>query len=291
MRRSRQRRDSDKIIRRMKQSSYSLLASMLLCLVLTACKEDEKEERIQCLTITETTGFGPERVTTVQQFNYTDGKLMQHVTTQTYTDLKEKAKYTHTVSTSIAYEPGKAIITDDTGTVSTYQLNDYGYAVSCTRNEPGGSVRTYLFNYSSTDYGLLARIKESINGSPYSEISITATSDGTMSITEELNNYQGKFTATVNDRYPGISNAKSGLPWLHLTERYPLSLHADAYYAHILGEPLSTLPGYLTIEGSDETSTYTYKSDTYGYVTSCTIRTGVSNSSWSRVVEYSYILE
>lgn len=291
MKRSRQRRDSDKIIRRMKQALYCFLAIMLLCLVLTACKEVEKEERIQCLTLTETTGYGPERVTTVQQFNYADGMLMQHVTTQTYTDLKNAGKYTHTVSTSLAYEPGKAIITDDTGTVSTYQLNDYGYAVSCTRKEPGGSVRTYLFNYSPTDYGLLARIKESINGSPYSEISITATSDGTMSITEELNNYQGKFTATVSDRYPGASNTKSKLPWLHLTERYPLSLHADAYYAHILGEPLSTLPGYLTIEGSDETNTYTYEADANGYVTYCAIRTSGSNGSWSRSMTYSYILE
>lgn len=275
----------------MKQLLYSSLLSVLLCLMLSACKEDEKEDRIKCLTITEITGFGPEKVTTVQQFNYTDGKLIQHVTTQTYTDLLNQGKYTHTVSTSLAYEPGKVIITDDTGIVSTYLLNDYGYAASCTRKEPGGNVRTYLFNYSPAEDGILAGIKEDINENPYSEISITAISSDIMRITEKSNNYQGTFTTTVNDLYPGISNAKSRLPYLFLTERYPLSLHVEAYYAHILGEPLSTLPGYQSIEDSDEITTYSYKSDSNGYVTSCAMQTNNSNGSWSRYVEYSYIME
>lgn len=275
----------------MKHVLNSVLLSILLAIMLSACKEDEKEDRIRCITITETTGSGQEKVTSVQNYNYTDGKLMQHVTTQTYTDLKDKGRYTHTVSTSIAYEPGKVIITDDTGTVSTYQLNDYGYAVSCTRNEPAGSVRTYLFKYAPADDGVLAEIKESIDGSPYSEILLATPSVGTVHISEKLNNYKGTFIATVNDDYPGISNGQSRLPWLYLAERYPLSLHVEAYYAHILGEPLSTLPGYLTIEGSDEITTFSYQTNSSNYVTSCAVRTSVSNQSWSRYVEYAYVVE
>lgn len=275
----------------MKNVLNCLLLSILLAFMLSACKEDEKELRIQCLTITETSGSGSEKVTAVQQFNFTDGKLMQHVTTQTYTDLLNQGKYTQTVSTSVSYEPGKVIITDDTGTISTYLLNDYGYAASCTRNEPAGNVRTYQFSYSPAEDGILAGIQESINGSPYSEILLTAPSTGTVHIIEKLNHYNGTFVATVNDDYPGISNVQSRLPWLYLTERYPLSLHVEAYYAHILGEPLSTLPGYLSIEGSDEITTFSYQTDSNNYVTSCSIRTSVSNQSWSRYVKYAYAVE
>lgn len=275
----------------MKHVPNSILLCILLAFMLSACKEDEKEIRIQCLTITETSGSGPERVTAVQQFNYTDGKLMQHVTTQTYTDLLNQGKYTQTVSTSVSYEPGKVIITDDTGTVSTYLLNDYGYAASCTRTEPAGSVRTYQFSYLPAEDGILDRIQESINGSPYSEILLATPSAETVQIIEKLDNFKGTFIATVNDDYPGSSNTQSRLPWLYLTERYPLSLHVEAYYAHILGEPLSTLPGYLTIEGSDEITTFNYQTDSNNRITSCAVRTSVSNRSWSRYVEYAYTME
>lgn len=45
--------------------------------MLTACneKEEDMEEKIACLTITEATGSGEERVTTEQKFIYEDGKL------------------------------------------------------------------------------------------------------------------------------------------------------------------------------------------------------------------------
>lgn len=271
----------------MKCTRLSFLPLLLLAFLLGACNEDEQTS-LKSLTVTETTGSGEERVTTEQQFIYTDEKLTQHITTQTYTDRWLEAQYTHTVSVRISYEPGKVIVTDETGTISTYVINEYGYAESCTRNEPGSNIRTYIFSYSASGSGNLTGIKENINGKPYSEISITILNDGTMNITEKTDNYQGEFTASVKDDYPGGLNMKSQLPWLFLSERYPLSFHVEALYANILGEPLSTLPGYLSIENSDEVTTYSYTTDTEGYITSCATKTSTPGRSWYRDVKYSY---
>lgn len=269
------------------QPGFLLLLSLLF--LLGACNEDEQAS-LKCLTVTETTGSGEEKVTTEQQFIYTDEKLTQHITTQTYTDRLLEAQYTHTVSVRISHEPGKVIVSDETGTISTYVTNDYGYAESCTRNEPGGTIRTYTFGYSASGSGNLTGIKESINGEPYSEISITMPDNDTMNITEKTDNYQGEFTAGINDDYRGGPNMKSRLPWLFLSERYPLSLHIEALYANILGEPLSTLPGYLSIENSDEVTSYSYATNTEGYITSCTTITSTPGGSWNHNVKYSYTI-
>lgn len=277
----------------MKQMQHNFLFFLLFSFILAACSEEEDErteESLKCLTITETTGSGTEQVTTEQKFIYTDGKLTRHVTKQTYTDLWLKGEYTHSVSTQISYELGKVIVTDETGTVFTYQINEKGYATMCTRNEPGSSIRTYIFSYSTGGSEYLTGIKESIDGSPYSEISIEFPDNSTMNITEKANTIQSKFIASVNGNHPGVSNEKSQLPCLFLSERYPLSFHVEAFYANILGEPLATLPGQLTIENSEEVTTYEYTQDQKGYITSCATKISVPGRSWNRYVQYSYLL-
>ena len=200
-----------------------------------------------------------------------------------------EAKYTHTVATQLSYEAGKVIITDEVGNESTYIMDDEGRATNCTRNEPGGNIRTYTFSYSTSEDGVLTGIKENINGKPYSEITITFLQEGTICISESTNNYQNTFIASTNSAYPGIPNTISRLPWLFLVERYPLSLHTEALYANILGTPFPILPGRLDIEGSDEITTYSYSADKNGYIIDCTGRTSVSSGrSWSRYVQYAY---
>ena len=59
----------------MKRMQRHFFLSLFLSLTLTACNENEEEstkENIACLTITETTGSGEERVTTEQKFIYAD---------------------------------------------------------------------------------------------------------------------------------------------------------------------------------------------------------------------------
>ena len=150
----------------MKRIQRNFLFFLFFSLMLTACNEKEEEdteEKIACLTITETTGSGEERVTTEQKFIYEDGKLTRHITKQTYTDRLLEGEYTHSVSSQISYEPGKVIVTDETGTVSTYQIDEKGYATMCTRKEPGGKIRTYTFSYSTTGDENLTGVKESID--------------------------------------------------------------------------------------------------------------------------------
>lgn len=274
----------------MKQTRLYLSILFLLSLV-AACNKDEEEteNRTKLLTVTETTGSGSEKVTTKQEFAFNNELLQKHTTTQTYTDLWLEAKYTHTIATQLSYEPGKVIITDEAGNESIYIMDDKGRATNCTRNEPGGNIRTYTFNYSTSEDGILTGIKENINGKPYSEITITFLQEGTINISESSNNYQNTFIASTNSAYPGISNTMSRLPWLFLAERCPLSLHTEALYANILGAPLPILPGRLDIEGSDEITTYSYNADKNGYIIDCAGRTSVSSGrSWSRYVQYAY---
>ena len=120
----------------MKQTPLYLSILFLLSLV-AACNKDEEEteNRTKLLTVTETTGSGSEKVTTKQEFAFSNELLQKHTTTQTYTDLWLEAKYTHTVATQLSYEAGKVIITDEVGNESTYIMDDEGRATNCTRNE------------------------------------------------------------------------------------------------------------------------------------------------------------
>ena len=56
----------------MKRIQRNFLFFLFFSLMLTACneKEEDMEEKIACLTITEATGSGEERVTTEQKFIY-----------------------------------------------------------------------------------------------------------------------------------------------------------------------------------------------------------------------------
>lgn len=270
----------------MKQTRFYL--SILFFLSLTACNKDEEEnENRRMFTVTETTGSGSEKVTTKQEFAFSNELLQTHITTQTYTDLWLEGEYTHIVATQLNYEPGKVIITDDAGNESTY-IMDNGRATSCTRNELGGNLRTYIFSYSASEGGILTGIAESINGEPYSDITITFPKEGTMSITVSTNNFQNTYIASTNNDFPGISNTVSRLPWLFLAELYPLSFHTEALYANILGTPLPVLPGRLDIEGSDEITTYAYTADENGHIVSCAKKTSIPHYSWSRYIQYAY---
>ena len=94
----------------MKRIQRNFLFFLFFSLMLTACNEKEEEdteEKIACLTITEATGSGEERVTTEQKFIYEDGKLTRHITKQTYTDRLLEGEYTHSVSSRSVTNRGR----------------------------------------------------------------------------------------------------------------------------------------------------------------------------------------
>lgn len=272
----------------MKPFYYYFLA---ICLCLTACeKEDENNSvKTNSLTITETTGLGSEKVTIEQQFIYQNGALTKRITTQTYTDLLQVEQYTLIQTTLLTYDTHKVTVTDESGNISIYDLNDEGVAVSCTRNEPTGYVRTYAFSYSAPQNGMLSGIKETINGKVCSEITLLHAEDNSIiHIIEKTDDFQNSYAATTNDNNPGILNT-GNLPWPFLTERYPLSFHIDAFYAHILGTPFKTLPGQLDVDNSNEVISYSYATNKDGYITS--YREKNSAASQQRTVEYAYSFE
>jgi hypothetical protein len=85
-------------------------------------------------------------VTTTQTYSYIQGQLTNFTTIQSYSVQGEQMKIENT--TSVAYNGHEAVVTDDFGNVSTYLLNDKGYAIQCTRQEVS-TIRTYTFSTSS----------------------------------------------------------------------------------------------------------------------------------------------
>ena len=106
---------------------------------------------------------GVPTVTTTQTYSYKRGQLAGFTTVQSYSVQNETVKIENT--TSVTYEEHQAIATDNFGNVSTYLLNDKGYAIQCTRQEVG-ETRTYGFFYFTSPEGkpYLKNITESING-------------------------------------------------------------------------------------------------------------------------------
>ena len=186
------------------------------------------------------------------------------------------------------------MITDEAGTVSTYPLNDKGYATTCTSQDMAGNTRTYTFSYliNTEDKYYLENITERLdNGKEYSSITIDYNNFRALRIQQKVDAFEHNSTATTpsGDEIANISE----IPSLFITDMYPLSMHAVAIYGKILGEPANYLITQLIPDSngeSEETTTYTYTLDNRGIVTSCHavvrhIRNGYEQD-YTRTVNY-----
>lgn len=70
------------------------------------------------------------------------GRLTGYTGKQSFTAGDELFEIENT--TTVEYKDHQAVITDEAGTVSTYTLNDKGYATTCTSQDMAGNTRTYL---------------------------------------------------------------------------------------------------------------------------------------------------
>lgn len=70
------------------------------------------------------------------------GRLTSYTGKQSFTAGDELFEIENT--TTVEYKDHQAVITDEAGTVSTYTLNDKGYATTCTSQDMAGNTRTYL---------------------------------------------------------------------------------------------------------------------------------------------------
>lgn len=71
------------------------------------------------------------------------GRLTSYTGKQSFTAGDELFEIENT--TTVEYKDHQAVITDEAGTVSTYTLNDKGYATTCTSQDMAGNTRTYTF--------------------------------------------------------------------------------------------------------------------------------------------------
>lgn len=70
------------------------------------------------------------------------GRLTSYTGKQSFTAGDELFEIENT--TTVEYKDHQAVITDEAGTVSTYTLNDKGYATTCTSQDMAGNTRHLL---------------------------------------------------------------------------------------------------------------------------------------------------
>lgn len=214
---------------------------------------------------------GAPAVTVTQTYDYSAGRLINFTSTQSFVAGGELFKIEN--ATNVVYGDHQAVVTDEINNISTYTLDDNGYAISCVRQEMDGKIRSYTFDYLINTEGkyFLKNITETLDGNKsYSSINIDYSSYRTLRITQQVDKSEQTYIASTSTGNE-IANT-SEIPYLFLTDLYPLSFHSVAIYGKFLGDAYNTLITDLRPEdnsGSNETTTYTYRFDKKDVDISC----------------------
>lgn len=225
----------------MKLLKYTL-ALIVYAGIMLACSDDN-EAVITTMRVTQQLSNDGGNVTKVDRYTYTDDRLTNRLTTQNfYEEISNEVSFTYT---------GNEVTLDySEGNTAVYILNAEGYATRCTF-QMAGQTRTYQFTYSD---GYLTQVDEAIEGVPsmsntfgYKDGDLTSIAIGT-----------NKIICT-----PGETDNREQLPCPVFEDTYPLSLHTDALYAHLLGKASphftgSSVPG---TEDPQEKTEYSYTTD------------------------------
>ena len=231
---------------------------------------------------------GAPAVTVTQTYDYSAGRLINFTTTQSFVAGGELFKIEN--ATNVVYGDHQAVVTDEINNISTYTLDDNGYAISCVRQEMDGKIRSYTFDYLINTEGkyFLKNITETLDGNKsYSSINIDYSSYRTLRITQQVDKSEQTYIASTSTGNE-IANT-SEIPYLFLTDLYPLSFHSVAIYGKFLGDAYNTLITDLRPEdnsGSNETTTYTYRFDKKDVDISCSELTKSYGTDYARTVDY-----
>ncbi len=231
---------------------------------------------------------GAPAVTVTQTYDYSAGRLINFTSTQSFVAGGELFKIEN--ATNIVYGDHQAVVTDEINNISTYTLDDNGYAISCVRQEMDGKIRSYTFDYLINTEGkyFLKNITETLDGNKsYSSINIDYSSYRTLRITQQVDKSEQTYIASTSTGNE-IANT-SEIPYLFLTDLYPLSFHSVAIYGKFLGDAYNTLITDLRPEdnsGSNETTTYTYRFDKKDVDISCSELTKSYGTDYARTVDY-----
>ena len=231
---------------------------------------------------------GAPAVTVTQTYDYSAGRLINFTSTQSFVAGGELFKIEN--ATNVVYGDHQAVVTDEINNISTYTLDDNGYAISCVRQEMDGKIRSYTFDYlinTEVKY-FLKNITETLDGNKsYSSINIDYSSYRTLRITQQVDKSEQTYIASTSTGNE-IANT-SEIPYLFLTDLYPLSFHSVAIYGKFLGDAYNTLITDLRPEdnsGSNETTTYTYRFDKKDVDISCSELTKSYGTDYARTVDY-----
>lgn len=231
---------------------------------------------------------GAPAVTVTQTYDYSAGRLINFTSTQSFVAGGELFKIEN--ATNVVYGDHQAVVTDEINNISTYTLDDNGYAISCVRQEMDGKIRSYTFDYLINTEGkyFLKNITETLDGNKfYSSINIDYSSYRTLRITQQVDKSEQTYIASTSTGNE-IANT-SEIPYLFLTDLYPLSFHSVAIYGKFLGDAYNTLITDLRPEdnsGSNETTTYTYRLDKKDVDISCSELTKSYGTDYARTVDY-----
>jgi hypothetical protein len=231
---------------------------------------------------------GAPAVTVTQTYDYSAGRLINFTSTQSFVAGGELFKIEN--ATNVVYGDHQAVVTDEINNISTYTLDDNGYAISCVRQEMDGKIRSYTFDYLINTEGkyFLKNITETLDGNKsYSSINIDYSSYRTLRITQQGDKSEQTYIASTSTGNE-IANT-SEIPYLFLTDLYPLSFHSVAIYGKFLGDAYNTLITDLRPEdnsGSNETTTYTYRFDKKDVDISCSELTKSYGTDYARTVDY-----
>lgn len=231
---------------------------------------------------------GAPAVTVTQTYDYSAGRLINFTSTQSFVAGGELFKIEN--ATNVVYGDHQAVVTDEINNISTYTLDDNGYAISCVRQEMDGKIRSYTFDYLINTEGkyFLKNITETLDGNKfYSSINIDYSSYRTLRITQQVDKSEQTYIASTSTGNE-IANT-SEIPYLFLTDLYPLSFHSVAIYGKFLGDAYNTLITNLRPEDnseSNETTTYKYEFDGRGIVTSCDEVTKSYGDNYERTIKY-----
>ena len=231
---------------------------------------------------------GAPAVTVTQTYDYSAGRLINFTSTQSFVAGGELFKIEN--ATNVVYGDHQAVVTDEINNISTYTLDDNGYAISCVRQEMDGKIRSYTFDYLINTEGkyFLKNITETLDGNKsYSSINIDYSSYRTLRITQQVDKSEQTYIASTSTGNE-IANT-SEIPYLFLTDLYPLSFHSVAIYGKFLGDAYNTPITDLRPEdnsGSNETTTYTYRFDKKDVDISCSELTKSYGTDYARTVDY-----
>ena len=231
---------------------------------------------------------GAPAVTVTQTYDYSAGRLINFTSTQSFVAGGELFKIEN--ATNVVYGDHQAVVTYEINNISTYTLDDNGYAISCVRQEMDGKIRSYTFDYLINTEGkyFLKNITETLDGNKsYSSINIDYSSYRTLRITQQVDKSEQTYIASTSTGNE-IANT-SEIPYLFLTDLYPLSFHSVAIYGKFLGDAYNTLITDLRPEdnsGSNETTTYTYRFDKKDVDISCSELTKSYGTDYARTVDY-----